>query len=279
MYFRHKRYKSFQRQLYLYGFRSMQVNSVAKGAYFHPLFVKDNRALCRHIVRPKAVSSRKTSPCPNTPQISVEEFLQDPGNATTAPITMQAPCPQLLNSSQVLNSGGVPFMLGQKFEHLPRGLNFAVLANAPMLAMETRSPPSSSRQSGVISPSVDLDVPGRSTLPDMDFQETATQSLYRSMQLAMNEQPLVTGADSQNPHQQDTIRDAQDPSSSAIYSMSIGNSTTMNFQSLQAEKDTMPSADGLQRIFYGSASIQELEPYTDSIITLFGGSADLPYVA
>ena len=50
----------------------------------------------------------------------------------------------------------------------------------------------------------------------------------------------------------------------------------MNFQALQAD---IPSENGLQRIFYGSASIQELEPYTDSIITLFGGHADLPYVA
>mmetsp|Transcript_105196 Transcript_105196/g.302508 ORF Transcript_105196/g.302508 Transcript_105196/m.302508 type:complete len:328 (-) Transcript_105196:59-1042(-) len=280
MYFRHKRYKSFQRQLYLYGFRSMQVNSAAKaGAYFHPLFVKDNRALCRHIVRPKAVSSRKTSSCPKTPQICGEEIIQDPGGVTNRTVTMQESCPQLANPSPVLNSGGVPFMLGQKFEHLPRGLDFAVLANAPLLPTETRSLPCSSRQSGVVSPSVDQDVPGRSNIPEMDFQETATQSLYRSMELAMNERPLVTGADSQYTHQQDTFRDAQDPISGYIYSMSIGNSTAVNFQELQAEKDSAPSASGLQRIFYGSASIQELEPYTDSIITLFGGSADLPYVA
>jgi hypothetical protein len=116
-------------------------------------------------------------------------------------------------------------------------------------------------------------------MPDMDFQATPTQSLYRNLQLAMNELPSVTGADSQYPHQQDTLRDAEEPNSGYVYSMSIGNSTTMNFQALQAEKDRMPSENGFQRIFYGSASIQELEPYTDSIITLFGGHADLPYVA
>jgi len=260
----------------------MQVSSAAKGAYYHPLFVKDNRGLCRHIVRPKAVSSRKTSSsCSNTLQISPEEFLQDTANVTT---TMQAPCPQPVNPSPILNSGGVPFMLGQKFEHLPRGgLDFNVRSNAPLRSMEARASPAfSSREFGVVSPSVESDIPGRNnTMPDMDFQETATQSLYRSMQLAMNEQPDVARvADSQQyPHQQDTLRDAQDPASGAIYSMSIGNSTTVNFQALREDKDIMPSTHGFQRIMYGTASIQELEPYRDSIITLFGGSADLPYVA
>lgn len=278
MYFRHKRYKSFQRQLYLYGFRSMQVNSVAKGAYFHPLFVRDNRALCRQIVRPKAVSSRNSSSsCPKSLRISPEEFLQDTGDEATTTTAIMPAGPQLVNPSPLL----MPFMLGQKFEHLPRGLDFRVLSSPPLLPMETRRPPSSSRESGVVSPSVDPDVPGsRSCMPDMDFQGTPTQSLYRSLQQALNQQPHVTGADSQYTQQQDTIREAQQlPNSEYIYSMSIGNSTTMNFQGLQSEKDNSPSGNGLQRIFYGNASIQELEPYTDSIITLFGGSADLPYVS
>ena len=168
-------------------------------------------------------------------------------------------------------------MLGQKFEHLRRGgPTFNLHSNAPTLYMESRASPASSSREFVVSPSVESN-----NIPDMDFQATVTQSLYRSMQLAMNEQPDVTRvADSQQyPHQQDTLRDAQDPASGAIYSMSIGNTTTVNFQALQVDKDTMPSANGFQRILYGTASIQELEPYRDSIITLFGGSADLPYVA
>ena len=174
-------------------------------------------------------------------------------------------------------------MLEQKFEHLRRGgLNVNLLSNAPLLSMESRASPAfSSREFGVVFPSVESDNPGRNNMPDMDFQETVTQSLYRSMQLALNEQPDVTRmADSQQyPHQQDTLRESQDPASGAIYSMSVGNSTTVNFQALQVDKDTIPSANGFQRILYGTASIQELEPYRDSIITLFGGGADLPYVA
>mmetsp|Transcript_19946 Transcript_19946/g.35073 ORF Transcript_19946/g.35073 Transcript_19946/m.35073 type:complete len:358 (+) Transcript_19946:116-1189(+) len=57
MFFRHSRYKSFQRQLYLYGFRSLETQSMARGAYFHPKFVRGNRALCRDIVRVKTETS------------------------------------------------------------------------------------------------------------------------------------------------------------------------------------------------------------------------------
>jgi hypothetical protein len=97
MFFRHSRYKSFQRQLYLYGFRSLETHSLQRGmyqhthtkcscgcvgvlflvvwyltlihpfvspwtgAYFHPKFVKNNRPLCKDIVRVKTETTPKKS--------------------------------------------------------------------------------------------------------------------------------------------------------------------------------------------------------------------------
>ncbi|KAG7366832.1 HSF-type DNA-binding protein [Nitzschia inconspicua] len=60
MFFRHCRYKSFQRQLYLYGFRSLETQNMSRGAYFHPKFVKSDRNLCRDIVRVKMETAQRS---------------------------------------------------------------------------------------------------------------------------------------------------------------------------------------------------------------------------
>jgi hypothetical protein len=49
-YFRQTRYKSFQRQLYLYGFARL-TEGKDKGSYQHEQFVKSNRDLCQKMVR------------------------------------------------------------------------------------------------------------------------------------------------------------------------------------------------------------------------------------
>jgi hypothetical protein len=49
-YFRQTRYKSFQRQLYLYGFTRI-TEGKDKGSYQHEQFVKSNRDLCQEMVR------------------------------------------------------------------------------------------------------------------------------------------------------------------------------------------------------------------------------------
>jgi hypothetical protein len=56
--FKQTKYKSFQRQLNLWGFERVQ-SGPDKGAYFHPQFLRDNPDLCQHLTRQRA---KKTSP-------------------------------------------------------------------------------------------------------------------------------------------------------------------------------------------------------------------------
>ena len=53
-YFLHStKWESFQRQLNLYGFTRVAVGPL-KGMYLHKYFLRDSRALCRHVTRPKS---------------------------------------------------------------------------------------------------------------------------------------------------------------------------------------------------------------------------------
>ena len=65
-YFKQTKYKSFQRQLHIYGFNRIQ-SGIDKGAYYHELFVADNRSLCLRMVRQKikGTSSKHESDQPD----------------------------------------------------------------------------------------------------------------------------------------------------------------------------------------------------------------------
>jgi hypothetical protein len=53
-YFKQTKYKSFQRQLNLWGFERMTQNGQEKGAYFHKNFLRDQPSLCRFLSRQRA---------------------------------------------------------------------------------------------------------------------------------------------------------------------------------------------------------------------------------
>ena len=56
-YFNQSRYKSFQRQLNMYGF--MRINEGwTRGAYFHPLFVRDKPGLCHLVTRKQHITTK-----------------------------------------------------------------------------------------------------------------------------------------------------------------------------------------------------------------------------
>lgn len=52
-FFKQTKYKSFQRQLNLWGFERIQ-NGPEKGAYYHPQFLRDDPGLCKHLTRQRA---------------------------------------------------------------------------------------------------------------------------------------------------------------------------------------------------------------------------------
>jgi HSF-type DNA-binding len=52
-FFKQTKYKSFQRQLNLWGFERIQ-NGPEKGAYYHDQFLRDDPGLCRHLTRQRA---------------------------------------------------------------------------------------------------------------------------------------------------------------------------------------------------------------------------------
>mmetsp|Transcript_17011 Transcript_17011/g.38841 ORF Transcript_17011/g.38841 Transcript_17011/m.38841 type:complete len:259 (-) Transcript_17011:293-1069(-) len=62
LFFKQTKYKSFQRQLNLWGFERIQ-NGPEKGAYYHIQFLRDKPNLCCHLTRHRA---KKTSPSNNT---------------------------------------------------------------------------------------------------------------------------------------------------------------------------------------------------------------------
>ena len=64
VYFKQKQYKSFQRQLHLYGFQRVS-QGLEKGSYFHKNFVRDNRELSLQIDRKLHKNDTKTSKTPS----------------------------------------------------------------------------------------------------------------------------------------------------------------------------------------------------------------------
>ncbi len=101
--FNQTKFKSFQRQLNLWGFERVQ-NGPDKGSYFHPLFVRGKRESCQHLsrVRLKAEGKRSTqqgsldkpeskfSPQPPSVSSTAAETISTTG-PTTFPVTLNPP--------------------------------------------------------------------------------------------------------------------------------------------------------------------------------------------
>ena len=60
-YFNQTKFKSFQRQLHIYGFKRIR-HGVNKGAYYHALFVRDQKLLCLRMTRQKIKGQGRASP-------------------------------------------------------------------------------------------------------------------------------------------------------------------------------------------------------------------------
>lgn len=242
------------------------------GAYFHPCFVKENRTLCRQIVRPKSVNTRnsRSRPLQSCKSLTEEPYYEstdifNESNINQANLQTLNIC----SSTSDANYQYTPFMLGQSFDPLSdhRG-STSRLISMPVLSKDLFTSSMFSGRTGVVSPSVDQDIPDNNVSSSDIQQETATQSLFRSLQQAMYGSHLLP-RDDETPdlHQRELVRNVEDfqiDPSGSIYSMSVGNSTAMNFEA---------SHNDPQHIIYGTASIQELEAYSDSIITLFGGGS------
>ena len=59
--FNQTKYKSFQRQLNLWGFERNSTECIEKGAYSHPLFVRGRKDLCQEIARAKVKGNKQVN--------------------------------------------------------------------------------------------------------------------------------------------------------------------------------------------------------------------------
>jgi hypothetical protein len=85
-YFKQSKYKSFQRQLYIYGYRRINSKSLADfGAYYHEMFVRGEKDSSLMMQRQSPVSSSKAdagskrSPGARTPAVSTKNSSEDTG--------------------------------------------------------------------------------------------------------------------------------------------------------------------------------------------------------
>ena len=246
------------------------------GAYFHPCFARENRALCRQIVRPKSVSSNSSR---TTSRSRSKKASQSEASRCSDADTVESSSTVELKQT----------LLGGTFE--PLSCNRGMPALIGYSGSEKQSKDTSRTQTvvprytGVVSPPLtDL---GQDEGSPSDSQQMATESLLKNLQLAMagrgfpmpagSELPdflqggvTVSNASSFEGRERLEIHEPHIPAG-PILSMSTGNWNWMNVETHASEG---PGVSLLSSGRYGTASIQELEPYSDSIITLFGSCSD-----
>jgi hypothetical protein len=71
--FNQTKYKSFQRQLNLWGFKRNTKECLEKGAYYHPLFIRGRRDLCKELERKRTRGEKTTTS--NGPSDAVKHTL------------------------------------------------------------------------------------------------------------------------------------------------------------------------------------------------------------
>lgn len=95
-YFKQTKYKSFQRQLNLWGFERVTENGPEKGAYFHKHFLKEQPALCRFLTRQRAkkgssrTSAMKMRSSPNRGYSSDDVSSSDESSSFTLNVSCTA---------------------------------------------------------------------------------------------------------------------------------------------------------------------------------------------
>jgi hypothetical protein len=75
-YFNQTKYKSFLRQLHIYGFKRIS-KGMDRGAYFHGFFLQNNKSLTLHMVRKKIKGAGKTKSRHSQHQIEDPNFYKD----------------------------------------------------------------------------------------------------------------------------------------------------------------------------------------------------------
>jgi hypothetical protein len=112
-YFKQTKYKSFQRQLNIWGFCRI-TSGRDKGGYVHPCFIRGKPSLCRQMVRRKIKGGFSTSvanTCSSAPCLMQTEFGDAPF-FSTASMARSSSLQVLASSLQLLaSSGGVGVLL------------------------------------------------------------------------------------------------------------------------------------------------------------------------
>jgi hypothetical protein len=77
-YFKQTKYKSFQRQLHIYGFHRIN-KGMDKGAYFHGLFIQNKKSMSLRMVREKikGTAGKKSQHGGPQPEIEVPNFYKE----------------------------------------------------------------------------------------------------------------------------------------------------------------------------------------------------------
>ena len=293
-----------QRQLYLYGFRSLQDNSIVKGSsyprcgtwscfdytfltlksslfrpgkYFHPLFMREYRSLCAKIVRPKSISTSSPKPKSRSSRASKPAYRKERMD------TSNELKPNILYRLQdaVTGDGSTspcvehnqPFLLSGSVE--PLSYTRSLTAHYDEAAGSKT--PIDSYQLPIITGHIShraSEKPSHSLLKNM---ERAMQAVPGSASSSCS--PDFSRGDvgpSHTPGNEDDFEIYSKFPEGPIYSISLGNSQSMDYQSCPiGSGDCSRLADPVSSWKYGTASIQQLEPYSESIIKLFGSSSAL----
>lgn len=82
LFFNQTKYKSFQRQLNLWGFERNTSECAEKGAYYHSLFIRGRRDLCQEMARQKVKrNAPKRAPTDSSPKINPSGSMQTSSKA------------------------------------------------------------------------------------------------------------------------------------------------------------------------------------------------------
>ena len=135
--FNQTKYKSFQRQLNLWGFERNTKESNEKGSYFHPLFLRGRRDLCQEMARHKVKGNdgKKGSDKKQSPTTSISDGVngqKDPSDLLLSALQDQSVTAGLTTPPSILERS---LLLSQ----LQNGTD-SNLAGALMILNQTQQP-------------------------------------------------------------------------------------------------------------------------------------------
>jgi hypothetical protein len=91
-YFRQTRYKSFQRQLHIYGFHRI-ATGIDKGSYWHPMFVKDMESISLRMTRCKIKGALAKL------EVADPDFYEEYCRSGTRGVAVVAPAPEVMKTT------------------------------------------------------------------------------------------------------------------------------------------------------------------------------------